>query len=144
MESKIAKASTVEVLNVLGIPHAVLVKQDDNPSGYEFLEITGSPGVGVPMHVHKREDETFYVAEGEVTFSLDGSDFSAFAGTAVNLPRGVPHGFRIVAPNSRMALTISPGNLLPMMRELASLPPGESDMSKIVAICGKFDVHFLT
>jgi quercetin dioxygenase-like cupin family protein len=143
MESKIAKASSVEVLNVLGIPHAVLVERNDNPSGYELLEITGAPDVGVPMHVNKKEDETFYVAEGEVVFTLDNREFSAFAGTAVNLFRGVPHAFRIIAPNCRIALTISPGNLLPMMRELASLSPGAPDMSEITAICSKFDVRFL-
>ncbi len=74
----------------------------------EVLEITGSTGMGVPLYVHENEDETFYVADGEVVFITSEGEVTGTAGTCVNLPRGVPHGYRIVAPNSRMVLTVSP------------------------------------
>ncbi len=142
MDMKIIGASDAETLNVLGIPHAVLVEGHENPSGYEILEITGSSGMGVPLHVHKNEDETFYVAEGEVAFTTGDGEEIGMAGTCVNLPRGVPHGFRIVAPNSRMVLTVSPGRLVPMFRELAGLPAGEPDLDEVAAVVGRYDVTF--
>lgn len=143
MNIKIIGAAEAEVLNVLGLPHAVLAESHEVPSGYEIVEITGAAGMGVPLHVHKNEDETFYVAAGEVAFlSSDGEEI-ATAGTAVTLPRGVPHGFRIVAPNSRLLLTISPGTLVPMFRELADLPPGKPDLAAVSAIVSRYDVNFV-
>lgn len=143
MEAKIIMASEAETLNVLGIPHAVLVEHHESPSGYEILEITGGPDSGVPLHVHQNEDETFYVAEGEVAFLTEDGEVVGSAGTCVNLPRGIPHGYRILAPDSRMVLTISPGTLIPMFRELASLPPGPPDLDAVSAVANRYDVSFV-
>lgn len=143
MAIKIIGASEAETLNVLGIPHAVLVEHRDSPGGYEILEITGAAGMGVPLHVHEHEDEAFYVAEGEVAFITGDGEVVGTSGTCVNLPRGVPHGYRIVAPNSRMVLTISPGRLIPMFRELADLPPGEPDLDAVGAVVSRYDVNFV-
>lgn len=143
MEVKIIHSADAESLNVLGIPHAILVEHHENPSGYEIIEITGPAGMGVPMHVHKNEDETFYVAEGKVAFTTGDGEVVGTAGTCVNLPRGLPHGYRLVAPNSRLVLTISPGTLVPMFRELASLPPGEPDMEAVAAVVNRYDVNFV-
>lgn len=142
MDAKIIGSSEAEVLNVLGIPHAVLVEGHENPSGYEMLEVTGSPGMGVPLHVHEHEDETFYVAEGAVAFITKEGEEIGTAGTCANLPRGIPHGYRIEAPNTRIALMVSPGRLVPMFRELASLPPGEPDLEAVSAVVGRYGVMF--
>ena len=32
------------------------------------------PGGGPPPHIHRREAETFYVLEGEMTITIDGTD----------------------------------------------------------------------
>ena len=143
MTVKVINAAEAEILNVLGIPHAVLVERHENPSGYEIMEITGAAGMSVPLHVHKNEDETFYVADGKVAFMTKDGEFVGTAGTCVNLPRGVPHGYRIMAPNSRMVLTVSPGTLVPMFRELASLPPGEPDLEAVAAVVNRYEVNFV-
>ena len=143
MDLKIVSASEAELLNVLGIPHAVLVEGHENPGNYEILEITGDEGMGVPLHVHDNEDETFYVAEGEVAFITEDGEVTGAAGMCVNLPRSVPHGYRIEASASRMVLAISPGGLVPMFRELANLPPGEPDLDDVSSIIEKYDVSFV-
>ena len=54
--------------------------------------ITMAPGrEGPESHVHKDEDDVFYVLEGELTFKLPNGDVAAPAGTFVLVPPGVEH-----------------------------------------------------
>jgi mannose-6-phosphate isomerase-like protein (cupin superfamily) len=57
-------------------------------------ESAGDPeGPSPPLHVHPRHVESFYVLEGELTFTVDGRTVPAPAGTWVQVPPGVPHTF---------------------------------------------------
>ena len=48
---------------------------------------------GPELHVHKDEDDSFYVLEGELTFIHDDDEVVAGPGTFVLVPPGVPHTF---------------------------------------------------
>jgi mannose-6-phosphate isomerase-like protein (cupin superfamily) len=48
---------------------------------------------GPELHVHDDEDDSFYVLEGELTFTVDGDELVAGPGTFVLVPPGVPHTF---------------------------------------------------
>jgi mannose-6-phosphate isomerase-like protein (cupin superfamily) len=50
-------------------------------------------GPSPPPHVHHRHVESFYVLEGEMTFTAGGRELSATAGTWVQVPAGTPHTF---------------------------------------------------
>jgi mannose-6-phosphate isomerase-like protein (cupin superfamily) len=52
------------------------------------------PGFASPYHTHHREDEAFYVLEGEVAFVCDGNWLKGGPGTYVFGPREIPHGFK--------------------------------------------------
>lgn len=68
------------------------------------------PGGGTPLHVHTHEDETFFVIEGEVTFSVNGARLVAAAGATIFGPRGVPHCFKNCSGRpARMVLLVTPG-----------------------------------
>jgi quercetin dioxygenase-like cupin family protein len=71
-----------------------------------------------PMHVHSREDESFYVVEGEMTFYVGDEVIPAPAGTLVVMPRGVPHGYAMVSDDARLLNLITPGGFENMFREL--------------------------
>ncbi len=61
-----------------------------------IAEVTLSPSGGVsppPLHVHSRHSESFYVLAGELTFTANGSEFRATAGSWVQVPPGVSHTF---------------------------------------------------
>ena len=42
----------------------------DTGGSLTVLDVTDPPGVKAPMHVHHREDEAFWVLEGDVTFEV--------------------------------------------------------------------------
>ena len=105
------------------------------------------PGFASPYHTHHREDEAFYVLEGEVAFVCDGKWLKAGPGTYVFGPREIPHGFKIVgsAP-ARMLLLCAPGGFEHFVLEQATPiadPPSPPDMPKLMALAAKFniDIH---
>ena len=62
-----------------------------------IFESLSPPRSGPPRHVHAREDETFHVLSGEVTFWLEGALTSLGPGGAIHVPRGVEHAFLVTA-----------------------------------------------
>src|SRR4051812_4446602 len=58
-------------------------------------EVIIHPGDEPPMHVHKNEDEWFYLISGEVTFHVGGESHLGGAGAFVSFPRGIPHTFTV-------------------------------------------------
>jgi mannose-6-phosphate isomerase-like protein (cupin superfamily) len=52
-----------------------------------------SPRLVAPLHVHREDDEAWYVLEGALAFRIGEDELEARAGEAVFAPRGVPHTF---------------------------------------------------
>ena len=72
-----------------------------------------------PLHVHEREDELFYVLEGEHEFRVGDATFPVGPGAVVFGPRGVPHGHRRVVPRTGRFLTMcAPAGFEGFCREL--------------------------
>ncbi len=90
--------------------HKVTIKLngEDTDGAFSLLEVELT-GDGPPQHIHKTEDETFYVLEGEVKFLLGDNTSIAKAGTFVYIPRGVRHAFcRIDKKNAKLLATFTP------------------------------------
>lgn len=66
----------------------------DTNNQFSLTEYHAPPQGGPPLHMHTREDETFYILEGEITFYVGGSIIKAPAGTTVFAPRNTPHTFK--------------------------------------------------
>jgi|SRR5262245_57504959 len=77
---------------------------------FGLVESLIAPGFSPPLHVHHREDEAFWVLEGELSLRCGDRAFRAAAGSFVFLPRGVPHTFVVEgdAP-ARMLTLLVPG-----------------------------------
>jgi quercetin dioxygenase-like cupin family protein len=108
-----------------------------------IIEITEPPGLEAPLHVHHREDEGFWILEGDVTFEVGGATIEAHAGDYVFGPRGVPHRYTVGDAGCRMLFLMTPGgfeDLVLAMSEPAggrTLPPAsdeEPDWDRIAAI----------
>jgi steroid delta-isomerase-like uncharacterized protein len=106
-----------------------------------------APGFGSPYHTHHREDESFYVLEGEIAFVCGGQWQKAGPGTFVYGPREIPHGFKVVgsAP-ARMLLMCAPGgfeDFVLAQRTPIDAPPSEPDMARLAALAAKagIDIH---
>ena len=70
-----------------------LARTRDTPR-FNLAIITMQPRRDGPgLHTHDGEDDSFYVLEGELTFTLAGDEVVAGPGTFVLVPPGVPHTF---------------------------------------------------
>jgi hypothetical protein len=62
------------------------------------------------LHVHHREDEAFWLLEGELTVRCGARTFTAEPGSFTFLPRGVPHSFVVEGDRPARLLSIcAPG-----------------------------------
>ena len=78
---------------VAGDVYTLKVSGAETGGRYALFEFFVPPGGGPPRHVHTREDEAFFVTEGELWFEVDGQQFTLGPGGFVNAPRDVPHRF---------------------------------------------------
>jgi quercetin dioxygenase-like cupin family protein len=108
-----------------------------------IVEVTEAPGAQAPLHVHHREDEGFWILEGEVTFEVGDATIAARAGDYVFGPRDVPHRFTVGPAGCRMLFLMTPGGFEDLVRA-QSVPAGsrtlrppaeaEPDWERIAAI----------
>lgn len=73
-----------------------------------LLEIVQRKGQEPPYHSHPETDETYYVIEGELTFSVEGELISAPAGATVFIERGKIHSFAIETESANMLILVMP------------------------------------
>ena len=106
------------------------IKASGDADGGSMVSEWWAPrGHGSPLPLHHREDEWFYVLEGEVTFWLDGAVTVAGPGAFVFGPRGVPHTFLVTSDEARFLLVTQPAGFEAFVRAVGepaaqpTLPP---------------------
>lgn len=91
----------------------ITVKAGGAEGDYAFSQFEADDpiGTGPPLHLHRNEDETFYVLEGEVTFLVGDERIDAAAGDYLFAPRGIAHAYVVRSQRARMFVTASPGGI---------------------------------
>lgn len=73
---------------------------------------------GAPMHIHRDQDECFYVLDGSITVQCGEQHMAAGPGAFVFLPRGVPHSWDVVGGGVATVLIINvPAGIEEFLRE---------------------------
>jgi quercetin dioxygenase-like cupin family protein len=77
---------------------------------YGLVESWIAPGASPPLHIHRLEDEAFWVLEGTVRFHVGDEEVTAGPGSYVFAPRDIPHSFIVEGDSAAHMLTLlSPG-----------------------------------
>ncbi|HIK05154.1 MAG TPA: cupin domain-containing protein [Trichormus sp. M33_DOE_039] len=82
-----------ETLWVAGGRNTFLETVADNGGKYSVFDLYVPPNVGPPLHFHNREDEWFYVVEGNPSFQHQDHTFVADPGTLLFSPQLERHAF---------------------------------------------------
>jgi quercetin dioxygenase-like cupin family protein len=102
---------------------------------YSIVEVLEPPGASAPLHLHRKEDEAFYVLEGEMTFRIGAETIKARPGTFVFGPKDVPHTYTVDAGPARLLFLLSPAGFEGFIEAISepararTLPPSESERS---------------
>lgn len=111
-------------LNVVGEETLVKVASADSGGGMSAFHLVAPPMSGPPRHVHSREDEWFYVLDGELVFELDGTRQTVIAGGSVWLERGVVHAYQnFTARDARLLIVTTPGPFDGFFVEMSAATP---------------------
>lgn len=137
-------------VGVVGDVYRFLATGADTGGKYATWESIVPPGGGPPPHVHSREEESFYILEGEITFTIGDDRIVAQAGTFAQLPPGTPHGFKNESDRTaRMLISVAPAGLEEMFFECgaplaegatSAPPPTQEDIDKLIAIIPKYGI----
>ena len=76
---------------LMGVGMRRLVSAAETGGTFSLFENSSEGPTRTPVHVHRDDDETLYVLEGEMQAVVAGETRTVRAGEAVFLPRGVPH-----------------------------------------------------
>lgn len=111
------------------------------------------PNFAPPRHIHRDEDEMFYVLEGEMTVMADGRPQRAERGAFVFLPKGLEHSF-LTGPDGvrSLIITTAPGKFADFVRAAGqraaeramppppSGPPSEKQQRMLAELSARFGV----
>jgi quercetin dioxygenase-like cupin family protein len=113
---------------------------EDTGGQMTIVEVTEPPGTEAPLHVHRNEDEAFWVLEGDLTLEIGDTTVEAHAGDYAFGPRGIPHRYTVGERGCRMLFLLTPGgfeDLVLAMSEPAgarTLPPRSAEEPDIAEI----------
>src|SRR4249919_2132325 len=130
-----------------------LATGEETRGQFALMEQVARKGNVPPRHIHHREDETFYVVEGEMTFFVGDQTIKAAPGTMVFAPRDVPHSFTIDSEQVRLLVMVAPAGAEGFFKacsvpasSMTLPPPAEtpySEIQKMMALAPQYGFEFL-
>ncbi len=137
---------TREPLDVLGQPTLVKLAGTDTAGAVAVMHITAPKMTGPPLHRHSREDEWFYVLEGEIVTEVDGKRTTAGAGISAFAPRGTAHTFQNFKDGrAKLLVMVTPAGLERFFEELTQMNKGLSqpDFARVGELMGNYGMEIL-
>ena len=137
---------------VVGDVYRFLATSDDTNGKYALWEAIVLPGGGPPPHVHSREEEGFYVLEGEITVVVGDKRLVAGPGLFANMPVGTLHSFKNETDRpARLLISVAPAGLEKMFFEVGQPvpagaatvpPPPKEEIEKLLAVAHRYGIEF--
>lgn len=126
---------------------------EETGQAYALCEILVQPESGTPPHRHSRENESFYIQDGEFEFQLGDQIVVATAGTFLHSPKGQLHRFtNIGSAPARLLCWVTPAGFEKFVVEVGQAASGDVtvapkvspiDLAKILAAAPKYGIEIL-
>jgi quercetin dioxygenase-like cupin family protein len=108
-------------------------------------------GGAPPLHIHRNEDETFFVISGEISFFVGGDRIEATAGDFVFAPRGIPHAFLVTSDRAEYLTSFAPAGTERFFAEVAPPvvpgepppPPTQPDPAEFARVAAKYGIEIV-
>ncbi|MGH2869183.1 MAG: cupin domain-containing protein [Solirubrobacteraceae bacterium] len=113
----------------VGGPTTYKARAETTNGTFTAMENVLAPLQGPPLHLHVREDEMWYVLEGEVRFKADDRIFAAPTGSFMFIPRGTPHCLQNISDSipAKVLVMFTPAGMERFFDGIGELPAGPVD-----------------
>lgn len=140
-------------LSIVGDIVTLKAVSEDTNGQYTLFELQVDPDVGPPPHIHHREDEAFYIQEGELEFQLGNQTVIATPGTFLYSPQGHLHNFtNKTNQRAKMLVWCMPAGIEQFLAEVGvpvddldgpSRPATPDAIRRVLAVAPKYGIEFL-
>ena len=145
------KAETGESFWVAGGLYTFLKTGNDTNGQFSLFDFYVPQKAGPPPHIHSRDDEAFYILEGDLSLQFENQTLVATPGTFIYLPKHHIHEFKNLGTSPVHALSMTvPSGLENLFAEVGqpgtdkSAPPRgnyEDYRQKFKAVAPKYGVE---
>lgn len=116
----------------------------DSGGACTIFEMNALPRSGPFLHVHHREDEWYYVLNGEFLFKAGGEEHNLATGGSIWLPRGIPHVWANTATNDgKLILMCQPGGFEKFFDEIGNVPLDKKSPETMRDLMAKYGMEML-
>ena len=145
-------ATEGRTIAVVGDVYRFLATGEETNGKYAIWEAIVPPGGGPPPHIHSREEEGFYILEGEMTFQIGDERIVATPGMFANMPVGTPHSFKNESgKTAKMLISVAPAGMEKMFLEVGTpialgeqaQPPSMDEIGKLLAAAPKYGLEIM-
>lgn len=147
----VRKPGEGKTIAVVGDVYRFMATGEETDGRYAMFEARVLPGGGPPPHIHSREEESFYVLEGEITFQIGQERLVAGPGTFANMPVGSLHCFKNESDKPvRMVISVAPAGLEKMFLEVgqpvaqgvdSAPPPTMEEINRLLSAAPRYGVE---
>jgi quercetin 2,3-dioxygenase len=115
-------------------PNLVKVSAKDTGGLFSVFEYEGLAKMGPDLHMHLKQDETFYILEGEYLFQVGDEKHTLKTGDTIFLPRNIPHTWLQLTDKGKLMYMLQPaGKMEEFFKKMNSLKgiPTQEEIQKI-------------
>ena len=81
----------------------------------------GPPRLIAPLHLHRNDDEAWYILEGTLRVRVGNEEVEARAGSGVLVPRGTPHTYWNPSSEPARYLLVMSANVYRLIQEIHAM-----------------------
>jgi quercetin dioxygenase-like cupin family protein len=148
----ITSPDTQTAIWFLGALSQVRVSGEQTGGAFSLADTLARRGNASPVHVHDRDDETFFVLDGELRVIVGEEDYAAGPGTVAVLPRRLRHAYVVTSATARFLTLHTPGGFERFAAEvgepaqaptLPSQPAGPPDFAALAQAAARHGITIL-
>jgi quercetin dioxygenase-like cupin family protein len=135
---------------VLGDHYTFKISSQQAKGALAVVEIVTFPQNGPPPHIHRREDESFFVLDGDFSVLVGDRWSEAGTGAFVHIPKDTLHTYKNIGTKSgRLVVILTPGGFENFWREIGepakqdSIPPAPPAgiIEKLIELAPKYHLE---
>ena len=148
--SVISGPDTQAAIWFLGTLSRVRLSGEQTGGAFSLTDNLTRRGNGSPVHVHDRDDETFFVLDGELRVLAGEDDYTAGPGTVAVLPRRLRHAYVVISATARFLTLHAPAGFEQFAAEVGqparalTLPPPPAEPADVAALAEAAARHGIT